>query len=483
MASDNGRNVIYNEATMPLTARHYWIVFVASLGQLVGTAVATVAGIIIPMINILRHPELSSIVQGLIGAADLIGIMIGSIVFGKLSDKYGYLLFFRLCPLLIAVGGVVSILIPTVPVLIVSLFVIGFGIGGEYILDSNYVSELMPTRWSKLMLGVTKTASALGNIIAAAIGFMLIMLWRRAVAWPGLMWIIVGIGVLMFISRIYFFESPKWLYNKGKIQAAKNALHHFLGNNVRLSELYSTQENSISDTEGTAESNRVMKGSGGISQIDSDSGSLGVLSFVKKYFSRVMLSGIPWACEGLGVYGIGVFIPMLVMALGIEHIKSGDLPILHVAESVKTTLWISFIILPGFIIGVWLTGRKINIPRLQSRGFWACAVMLVILLLSYHYGWPKWISLLSFMLFELFLNIGPHLVTYLLPPMIYPVEVRGQGTGYAASLGKLGAVIAVFLIPVLLKAGGAVLVLIVSSAVMALGAIITQIYGPRVMKE
>ena len=44
--------------------RRLWIVFVASLGQLIGTALATVAGVIIPMINIMRHPELSSLMQG-----------------------------------------------------------------------------------------------------------------------------------------------------------------------------------------------------------------------------------------------------------------------------------------------------------------------------------------------------------------------------------------------------------------------------------
>lgn len=106
-----------NAASMHLTWRHYWIVTVASLGQMIGTTVATVAGIIIPMLNILIHPELSSFMQGLIGAADLIGICIGSVIFGKLSDKYGYLLFFRLCPTMILVASIIAIYIPTIPVL------------------------------------------------------------------------------------------------------------------------------------------------------------------------------------------------------------------------------------------------------------------------------------------------------------------------------------------------------------------------------
>ena len=73
-------SVRYNVATMPLRPRHYWIVGVASLGQLIGTAVATIAGVIIPLLNIILHPELSGFMQGIIGAADLLGICIGSVL-------------------------------------------------------------------------------------------------------------------------------------------------------------------------------------------------------------------------------------------------------------------------------------------------------------------------------------------------------------------------------------------------------------------
>lgn len=465
---------------MPLTPRHYWIVFVASLGQMIGTTVATIAGIIIPMINILSRPELSSFMQGLIGAADLIGIMVGSVLFGRLSDKYGYLLFFRLCPTLVLVAALVSVFIPDVWILVICLFVIGIGIGGEYSLDSNYVSELIPVRWRRVMLGITKAASALGNIIGAALALWWVMSEKNAAIWPELMLIIAGIALVMILTRIKFYESPKWLLDHGKVAEAEKAVQDFLGKNV----IIGNSDGSLSSDSSPEDMKNEMAGDGVVKDgihDDSTKSSTGSFAFIRHHFSQVMLSGVPWACEGLGVYGIGVFIPILVMALGIEHVSDNMLPILHVAESIKTTLWISCIILPGFLIGVWLTNKRINIPRLQAVGFWACAVTLIILLLSYHWHWAKWISLISFMLFELFLNIGPHLVTYLLPPMIYPVEVRGQGTGIAAAIGKLGAVLAVFLIPILLKAGGAVLVLSVSAAIMAVGAVVTRYYGARVL--
>ena len=443
--------------TMKLRGRHLWIVFVASLGQLVGTAVATVVGVIIPLLNIRMHPELSSFMQGLIGCIDLVGIALGSVIFGRHSDRYGYLLFFRLCPALVAVASIVSILVQDVAVLTVCLFFVGLGIGGEYSLDSDYISELMPEKWGSLMVGVGKAASALGNIIAAALCLWIIMEARDADVWPRLMWIIAAIAVLMLLVRIRFWQSPEWLINHGKVAEAEQDVKNFLGPDVEISE--------------ADKSPAVVSAKSGLFQ------------FVKENGKKVVLSGIPWACEGLGVYGIGIFLPILVMALGLEHFYPGEPEVLHVADSVRITLWISCIILPGFILGLIMIRRNMKLPAIQTWGFALCAVSLVVLLLAYHLKWDKWIAIGAFMAFELFLNMGPHLVTYVLPPHIYPVTTRGQGVGLAASIGKVGAVLGVFFIPILLKAGGADLVLIVSAAVMVVGALVTGIFAPLVQRE
>lgn len=439
---------------MPLGRRHAWVVFVASLGQLIGTGVATLAGVIIPMLNIVLRPDLSSVMQGLIGAMDLIGIMIGSVILGKLIDKYGYILFFRLCPALVLVASVISALVHNDIVLIICLFFIGFGIGGEYSLDSNYISELMPLKWKSFMVGLAKTASAFGNIIVAGVCYLLIIKLKKASDWPDMMWISAIIAAIMLICRIWFYQSPKWLEEKGKIKEAQIELHKFLGPNVELAPL-SPKTNFIKTSD----------------QKKSNNGS-----FFLNNWKKIILTGIPWACEGLGVYGIGVFLPILVMSLGIEHITSGELPILHVASSVEITFFISCIILPGFILGLWLIQKKCNVCKMQIWGFLLCAIFLILLLLASIYKWASWVSIISFMAFELFLNMGPHLVTYVLPPKVYPVSVRGFGTGIAASLGKVGAVLGVFFIPVLLHSGGTTLVLIVSAIVMLIGAAVTFIF-------
>ncbi len=460
-----------NLADMPLTARHYWIVFVTSLGQLIGTGVATLAGIIIPMLNILLHPELSSFMQGLLGCVDLIGIIFGSVIFGKLSDKYGYLLFFRLCPAICLVASVIAIIFPHVAVLTVCLFIVGLGIGGEYSLDSNYVSELMPKKSRSLMVGISKSASAFGNIIVAAICFAEIEHFEEANIWPRLLWIIAGISALMLICRIWFYESPAWLIHKGRFADAQKAVKEFLGDNVAITpdEYAPADLPPAQAKKETAAAQTQQK-------------NMGLFSFIFSNGKKVILSGVPWACEGLGVYGIGVFLPILVMALGLEHFYNGEPLIMHVASSVKVTFWISCILIPGFIIGLYLINKGKSLTAIQSTGFWLCAASLILLIFSYHFKWDKWISIGAFMAFEMFLNMGPHLITFVLPPKIYTGVNRGLGVGIASAIGKIGAVLGVFVIPILLNAGGAILVLIVSVVIMALGAVITNIYGHLVQK-
>ena len=73
-------------STMRLGPRHIFIVLVASLGQFIGQGLATLVGIVIPLMQLAAHPEMSAARQGLVGCVSLIGIMFGTVAIGRLSD-------------------------------------------------------------------------------------------------------------------------------------------------------------------------------------------------------------------------------------------------------------------------------------------------------------------------------------------------------------------------------------------------------------
>lgn len=443
-----------NMDTMPLRWGHYKVLIITSLGQVVGAALATLVGIIIPLIQILRHPELTSFQQGMVGCTSLIGIMVGSLLFGRLSDKYGYLFFFRLCPLLVLFASLFAFFMDDLSGLMIGLFFMGLGIGGEYSLDSDYISEVMPRHWELFMVGVAKASSSLGNILVALICFFLLKNWQDPRLWNGLLLLISILAFVMLLSRLRFAQSPGWLIAHGRSEEAEKAVRYLLGRDVVIGEIKNRPH---------------KKDLPKVTWID---------LFKKENLKRVLFSGIPWACEGVGVYGVGVFMPVLIMALGLE--SASESAFHRILSSVEITTYINLFILPGFAIGLFLVNRWYHV-RTQVWGFVLCSIGLIIMLAGYKMHWPVAVTIGGFMMFELFLNAGPHLMTFIIPPQIYTVAERGSGSGLAAAFGKLGAVIGVLFMPLLLKWGGAELVLWVVIAVHIIGALVTGIIGREIL--
>lgn len=452
---ESQKSAMLNMDTMPLRWGHIRILIIASAGQFFGGVLAILVGVIAPMIAITHHPGLSSWLQGFVFASGLIGIMFGSLFFGRLSDKYGYLFFFRLCPILITGASLWIFFSHSVVVLTICLLLIGFAIGGAYALDPSYVSEIMPKKWRRTMLGISKATSGLGNILMILVAWYVLKNFSEPAIWNKLFLFLTLFAVLTFLARLWFVESPEWLALHGKVQEAEKNVRHFLGNDVYIGELANRKDRAAQPQASARD------------------------IFARGNIKRIILSGIPWGCEGMGVYGIGIFTPILLLTLGL--IPEGGDPFARVVESLRFTLYINIFVMLGFILGLTVV-RRFSLIRIQTLGFFICAAGLLVTLLGYVNHASMWITLGGFLLFELALNAGPHLSTFELPSRIYSLQERASGEGIASALGKLGAIIATFIIPPLLSLGGGKLVLIVAITVLVAGGVITLIVGPLVFR-
>ena len=67
----------------------------------------------------------------------------------------------------------------------------------------------------------------------------------------------------------------------------------------------------------------------------------------------------------MGVYGIGIFTPVLLLTLGLIPESGKAFP--RVVESLRFTFYINFFVMLGFIIGLTIV-RKLNLLHAQTFG-------------------------------------------------------------------------------------------------------------------
>src|SRR4029077_15981236 len=112
---------------------------------------------------------------------------------------------------------------------------------------------------------------------------------------------------------------------------------------------------------------------------------------------------------------------------------------------------IDVLLIVGIIFAVLLADRVGRI-RLQVFGFIGCAAGLALAAMSAYADETNRMALIfaGFMLFNFMTNIGPNAQTYLLAGEVFPTRLRGTGAGFAAAVGKVGAITTAFLFPILL---------------------------------
>jgi predicted MFS family arabinose efflux permease len=139
---------------------------------------------------------------------------------------------------------------------------------------------------------------------------------------------------------------------------------------------------------------------------------------------------------------------------------------------------IDLFLLIGFLLGVWIVPRFGRI-RMQAIGFAGMAVGMLVLaaavgLTNSSLHIP--LVFAGFIMFNLLMNAGPNSTTFTLAPVLFPTQLRGTASGFAAGVAKLGATVGVFLLPILKEKFGVASVLGIVSAVSLLGLLVTLIF-------
>ncbi|MGC9135647.1 MFS transporter [Caldivirga sp.] len=161
------------------------------------------------LLSLSQYFKLTPSVEGLIISAPFIGSVIGSLIFGRLSDLFGRRAIFLNVLLFFVLGSLVSALAYSIPLLVAGRLLVGIGIGGDIPSGASLVAELSSERSRGRLISVQSILWGLGGALAALVALPLLGLMGSE-SWR----IILGLGavppLIVLLLRRSVNESWVW---------------------------------------------------------------------------------------------------------------------------------------------------------------------------------------------------------------------------------------------------------------------------------
>ena len=155
----------------------------------------------LPSLAEIFHATPSEVQLGL--AASMVGLAIGQIFFGPLSDKYGRRPILIVSMILFAVSTVGCIYSPTIKWFNIYRFLQGLGGSGGVVLARSISTDLYKGRDLAKIMGIIGAIVGIAPVTAPVIGGLV----SDSVGWQGIFWILFGLGVMLLVMCLVFRES------------------------------------------------------------------------------------------------------------------------------------------------------------------------------------------------------------------------------------------------------------------------------------
>lgn len=136
-------------------------------------------------------------------AACILGLAVGQLVFGPLSDKWGRKPLLKSALVLFILATAASIFSPTIELLNVSRFFQGLGGAGGVVLSRSVATDCYSGRELAKSLAIIGAINGIAPVTAPVIGG----LFSEAIGWKGIFCVLLAIGVLLYAVSIPFRES------------------------------------------------------------------------------------------------------------------------------------------------------------------------------------------------------------------------------------------------------------------------------------
>jgi len=423
----------------PFRRFHWLTLFTTGMGVFTDGYDLSSVGLVLPLVlATFGVAKLTGLQSGLLAGSALVGAAVGALIFGALAQR-GRKKFYGLDVAVMATMALAQAFAPNLWSLIAIRFILGIGIGADYVLSPTIMAEHANRRdrGKKIGLGF----GVMWPAGAAAAALLALLLGALGVE-PGLRWrLVLAFGCVPAISVLYLRrkmpETARYLGRlAGNAAGATHVVRHITGAPPATAPLLDRRE---------------------------------WRTVLSRHARAIFGAALLWLLFDIVVYSGILFGPSLI-ARG-----------LGLAPTTFSLITSFVFVIPGALIGVSLIDR-IGRKQLQILGFIGAAVMLGL------FAWQRnqamaapAYGMLLFGLYSLLITAGPSTVAGagILGVELSPTRIRTIGQSITVVGGRIGASIAAFLFPLLFGFMGETGVIWLLAGVSVVGAICTMLLIPE----
>ena len=401
-----------------------FIVGIAAIAALGGALFGYDTGVVSGALPFMEsHFGLTSLGEGIITSALLIGAAFGSLAGGRMSDTLG-----RRNSLLWAgavfIGGAIAVaLSPTVPFMAVARFALGLAVGSASVITPLYLSEIAPPHIRGRLVSFNSLMIVSGQLLAYLINAVLAQ-WE---AWRWMLGLAALPAVALFVGLFFLPDTPRWYISKGRTEDAARVLRRTLPAEDVAGELARIDH---------------------ARSLEADARRGAWQELRTPWIRRLLLIGIGLAIvqQITGVNAVIYFAPKILASTG-----------LGTGASITATIAVGAVSVLATAIGMALIDRVGRRPMLIT-GLAGMTVSLALLGASFRLPHSTAVSCLVLglmVLYMAFMQATLNTGVWLLLAEMFPLKVRGLAMGAAVFVMWLVNFAVALAFPVLLDVVGA----------------------------
>jgi sugar porter (SP) family MFS transporter len=394
----------------------YWVVFVAVNGGLLfGLNMAGISG----AVDMIKSKfNLNDSGLGTVAALLTIGCLIGALITGSFTEKYGRKKIMITTAVLFIVSALGCALANSSILLITFRLLSGLVVGMTSVVGPMYISEVSPAYNRGRLVSMNQFAITFGILLAYVIDYILFGLgensWRYMLAVPS------AFGVVYLVFLITSLpESPRWLLSKNREDEAINVMRKIGGQKLIDNELPEMEK---------------------IILVERNESKISLKEIFKNKTGKIVLIGTLLAAfqQITGINAVIMFAPNIFQAAGSATDNS-------LFQSIVVGL-VNFLMT---IVALWLVDKK-GRKALLIWGALGMSVSLAYLFFEFAKPVQNGIAVLvALLVYIAFFAASFAPVMWVVISEIYPNRIRGVAMSFSTAVSWFCTFIVVYLAPVI----------------------------------